>query len=215
MTEVSYEKAFLERSASDYVVIRGVHIELNRLVNRNFFEPEKVARFRAQFQCAKSFPHIVFEDLFDPKLLELVHEEFDLFRDRDWRLVEGKHEEVQRSPPKPKLGPATQLYFSQINSGWFMDFLSGITGVINLIPDPQFYGGGMHETRNGGRFEIHVDFNLHHQTMLDNEMALITYLNKNWKPEYGGALELWDADTRSCFERYSPSSVAQCFSAMD
>ena len=204
MTDFSHAKAILEHGANDYLVIRGVRIDLDKLVNRSFFEPEKIATFRAQLQSAKPFPHIVFEDLFDPKLLELVHEEFDLCLDSDWLLVKGKHEELHRSPPKPKLGSATQLYFSQINSGEFMDFLSEITGVINLISDPQFYGGGLHETHYGGRFEIHVDFNLHHQTMLDNEMVLITYLNRNWKPEYGGALELWDADTRSCIAEILP-----------
>jgi hypothetical protein len=27
---------------------------------------------------------------------------------------------------------------------------------------------------------------------------LITYLNKNWKEEYGGSLELWDIDQNKC-----------------
>ena len=69
-----------------------------------------------------------------------------------------------------------------INSCWFIEFLSHVTGVDNFIPDPLFYGGGLHdETRNGGRFEIHIDFNKHYQALLDNEIVIINYLNKDWQ----------------------------------
>jgi hypothetical protein len=37
------------------------------------------------------------------------------------------------------------------------------------------------ETRNGGRFEIHIDFNKHYQALLDNEIVIINYLNKGWQ----------------------------------
>ena len=29
-------------------------------------------------------------------------------------------------------------------------------------------------------------------SMLTNTLVFITYLNRDWRPEYGGALELWD-----------------------
>jgi Rps23 Pro-64 3,4-dihydroxylase Tpa1-like proline 4-hydroxylase len=39
---------------------------------------------------------------------------------------------------------------------------------------------------------MHVDFNQHSVTRLDNRLVFITYLNKNWRSSYGGALELWE-----------------------
>jgi Rps23 Pro-64 3,4-dihydroxylase Tpa1-like proline 4-hydroxylase len=41
---------------------------------------------------------------------------------------------------------------------------------------------------------MHVDFNQHEVTRLDNRLVFITYLNKDWLPAYGGALELWSAE---------------------
>lgn len=196
--------ADISEAYGDYVVIRGTRLNLDSLVDKKFFEPDAIAALAQQYKNATPFPCVVIEQLFNPKLLELVHAEFDLFGEKSWRLVEGVHEKTHRSSPKPTLGPATQLYYSIVNSGWFIEFVSSVTGINHLIPDPQLYGGGMHETRTGGHFGIHTDFNLHHQTMLHNEMIIITYLNKDWKAEYNGALELWDADTGKCVREIPP-----------
>jgi Rps23 Pro-64 3,4-dihydroxylase Tpa1-like proline 4-hydroxylase len=191
-------------SSDDHMVIGGVRLDLDRLINRDFLNPDSVDALRCRFQSAKPFPHLVLDHLFDAKLLDLVRDEFDLYPSEGWTFAGRKYEKIHRLLPKPKLGPAAQLYFSIINSGWFIEFLSQVTGVENLIPDPQLYGGGMHETRNGGLFEIHLDFNKHHKTLLANEMVFITYLNKDWQASWNGALELWDADTRSCTAEVLP-----------
>ncbi len=43
---------------------------------------------------------------------------------------------------------------------------------------------------------MHRDFERHRKNGLRNEMVLITYLNKRWRPEWGGQLELWSRDQR-------------------
>lgn len=199
-----HKVAGINETHGDYVVIRGNRLYLDSLVDKNFFETDSIAALRDQFLNASPFSYLVIDGLFNSKLLELVHAEFDLFNEGSWRDVVGTHEKTHRSPPKPILGPATQIYFSIVNSGWFIDFISSISGIQNLIPDPQLYGGGMHETRQGGHFGIHSDFNLHHKTMLHNEMIITTYLNKGWEKKYNGALELWDANTGNCTAEIVP-----------
>jgi Rps23 Pro-64 3,4-dihydroxylase Tpa1-like proline 4-hydroxylase len=100
------------------------------------------------------------------------------------------------SLPNTRLGAATQLYFNTIYSGRFLDFLSRVTGIQGLITDPEFHGGGLHEIPPGGKFSMHIDFNLHPVTRLSNRLVLITYLNKDWLPAWGSALEFWDLETR-------------------
>jgi Rps23 Pro-64 3,4-dihydroxylase Tpa1-like proline 4-hydroxylase len=92
------------------------------------------------------------------------------------------------------LGHASQLYFSTIYSGRFVDFLEKVTGIHGLITDPELYSGGLHEIPTGGKFDMHTDFKQHAVTGLDNRLVLITYLNKGWESSYGGCLELWDMD---------------------
>ena len=42
----------------------------------------------------------------------------------------------------------------------------------------------------GGKFALRTDFTQHTMTKLENRLIFITYLNKDWLPSYGGALEL-------------------------
>jgi len=184
-------------------LIRGRRLDFPDLVDRRLLSPEHLATLRAQLQTGAPFPHLVQEGWFNPDLLELVAEEFDT-EQVTWRRVAGRHEDTLRSCPEPELGPASQLYFSLVNAGWFVRMLDVITGVDDLVPDVRLYGGGLHETRPGGQFGIHLDFDRHLRTGLRNELVLITYLNKDWQPEWHGALELWDGHTGACVKRVEP-----------
>lgn len=188
------EEGEMKQNESDYVVIRGVRLDLNCLVDKDFLKQDSVIELNNRFQNGKPFPHLVLDNLFDTKLLDLVHDEFDMCKKEDWVLFSSKNEKIYRTPPKPLLGNAAELYFSTISSSRFINFLSQVTGIENLIPDPQLVGGGMHEVREGGKFAIHIDFDKHRKSLLDNELVFITYLNKNWQASWNGALELWDAD---------------------
>jgi len=91
------------------------------------------------------------------------------------------------------------------NSEPFLQFLEGMTGIEGLIPDPYFEGAGYHETSAGGKLGIHADFRLHKRLHLARRLNLLIYLNKDWKPEYGGALELWDPNMSHCVKSVLPT----------
>jgi hypothetical protein len=181
--------------SEDHVYIRGRRLALADLVDPRIFDAGHVKTLRKQMAAAQPFPHLTLDGAFHPDLLELVQEEFELAPETTWQVMRSTHEATHRSKPCPVLGTATQLYFGIVNSGSFVRFLSDVSGVGHLLPDPEFYGGGMHETRNGGIFDIHRDFEHHARGGLVNEMVFLTYLNRDWQPSNGGALELWDSAT--------------------
>jgi hypothetical protein len=106
-------------------------------------------------------------------------------------------------------GYAAQINFNTIHSGVFVDLRQQITGIDGLIPDPALDNGGLHESQTGGKFAMHIDFNQHFVTKLDARLVFITYLNKDWLPSYGGALELWSADEGKCKVEIEPASAGQ------
>lgn len=189
---------------ADHIVIRGRRLDLHSPVDRRLFDPTHVAALQQQLRQAKPFPHLVVDGWFDPVLLELVREEFDLLDKAQWKVVSGEHEHTHRSKAYCRLGPASEIYFGIVNSGWFIELLSQITGIEDLLPDPMLMGGGLHETVNGGRFGVHRDFDVHVRTGLNNKMVFITYLNKGWDPAWGAALELWNVDPPSCGKSIQP-----------
>ncbi|MGH7786889.1 MAG: 2OG-Fe(II) oxygenase [Candidatus Binatia bacterium] len=52
---------------------------------------------------------------------------------------------------------------------------------------------------------MHADFLSHtRQRHWSRELNLILFLNRDWAPAYGGALELWNADVTRCEHRIEP-----------
>jgi hypothetical protein len=140
---------------------------------------------------ADPFPHLVFDNLFPIDCLRDVAHAFDLAHSLLWRKIQSGFQRREVSLPDTPLPDAVQEYFNIVNSGPFIRFLSDVTGIADLIPDPALYGGGMHQVSGGGTFEIHVDFEQHPHTLLKNRLVVITYLNEGWSEDDGGELELW------------------------
>jgi hypothetical protein len=179
-------------TADNFVTIRGRQLDLDSLVDKRLQDESYLHVLRERLSTAQPFRHLVEDGWFNPTLLELVYEEFEHKTDPAWRAFTDEYQDTRRWVVGSSLGPASQLYFSIVNSGWFARMLSFVTGVDDILVDVQLYGGGLHETKPSGRFGIHRDFDRHIRTGLHNEMVMITYLNKDWQPEWNGALELWD-----------------------
>lgn len=157
-----------------------------------------------QYAAAKPFPHIVFDNFFDPELVDAVLAEFPRPDAIRWQRFDNEREVKLASAKEASFGPATRLLLYHLNSMTFLEFLSKVTGIENLIPDPGFDGGGLHQIVPGGKLGVHADFNKHHQYGLDRRLNLLLYLNKNWKDEYGGNLELWDREMTRCEAKVAP-----------
>ncbi len=102
------------------------------------------------------------------------------------------------------MGPATRRLLAELNSATFIDFLERLTGIEGLIPDPHFEGGGLHQIEPGGHLKVHADFNRHPRTGLERRLNVLVYLNRDWKDEYGGHLELWDRSMTRCERKLLP-----------
>lgn len=175
----------------------------------DFFLPrarmkEIAASARESYQSALPFPHIVFDDFFDPALLDAILAEFPAPGQIKWQQFDNEREIKLASSVDANFGPMTRLMLYHLNSITFLDFLTAVTGIPDLIADPCFDGGGLHQIRRGGKLGIHADFNKHRRYHLDRRLNVLLYLNKSWKEEYGGHLELWDRSMSHCEARVLP-----------
>lgn len=167
---------------------------------------EKLAKSLAtQYKEAKPFPHIAIDNFMDPEPLERVLAEFPSPDVKIWREYENYFEGKLEAQGEEKVSDFTSQLLYQFNSAPFLYFLETLTGIKNLLPDPYFTGGGLHQLKRGGKLGVHADFNMHGKIpYLSRRVNAILYLNKDWKPEYNGDLELWDNDMTKCEVKVAP-----------
>ena len=159
---------------------------------------------RDRYRNAKPFPHIAIDDFFPVPVVDAALAEFPKPGDIEWQRFQNTREVKLACRDERLLGAAIRGLIWEMNSQVFLRFLEILTGIENLIPDPQLSGGGMHQIVRGGQLGMHVDFNKHSAYQLDRRLNLLLYLNKDWREEYGGHLELWDEDMSRCEKRILP-----------
>lgn len=160
---------------------------------------------REQYRNAEPFPHVVLDGLFDEADLDRVLSEFPKPEEMQWHRFE--------SPQEKKLGyyheisvvrPHVRAFLEAMNGFETLLWLEALTGMEGLIPDPYFGGGGLHQIEPGGFLKIHADFNVHPKLKIDRRANMLVYLNREWREEWGGHLELWDETMTECRKRIAP-----------
>lgn len=173
-----------------------------------FFAADEMAKkgveLRKQYAAASPFPHIVIDDFCSPDILEECIKFFPSQPDPDSQTFDRAQERYKTSFNPDHLPGRLRSFFYSMNSRPFIHFLENLTGIKGLIPDPFFLGGGFHQTSQGGHLSVHADFNHHKPLGLERRLNILIYLNHDWPEEYGGALELWDTEMKSCVERIAP-----------
>jgi hypothetical protein len=165
---------------------------------------ELAASAHASYTRAAPFPHVVLDNFFDPTLIDLVLSEFPKPGAIRWQQFDNEREIKLASATESSFGPVTRLFLYHLNSITFLEFLSTVTGIPDLISDPRFDGGGLHQIVPGGKLGIHADFNRHKAYQLDRRLNLLLYLNKDWREEWGGHLQLWNRDMTRCEAKVLP-----------
>ena len=85
------------------------------------------------------------------------------------------------------------MVFKELNSKPFLAWLQDLTAMeAELTGDDELFGGGLHQSINGAFLNVHVDYNINPKTKWHRRLNVLVYMNRDWKDEYEGHLELWD-----------------------
>ena len=175
---------------------------------RLFLDPDFLASLaaknRKRYANAQPFPHVVLDGVLPEQALDLALDNFPSVDSVVWKEYDNYHEVKLETQGEERFGDTMSLLLYQFNSAPFLRFLEDLSGVRPLIPDPYFAGGGLHQIARGGKLGVHADFSGHWKLPLRRRLNVIVYLNRDWEDEYGGHLELWDADTASCAKKIAP-----------
>ena len=165
------------------------------------------------------FPHITLDGLFPDELFDALDTEIpDNPELESEGCVKGAADCFRAAVTKPGAGipelnkngfeshfkPATNALFGVLKSSEFITFLEKLSGVDNLIPDPHYFGSGIHQTLRDGFLGVHADFNHLVQYGMHRRVNVFLYINEDWSDDWGGHLELWSRDMKTCGARIRP-----------
>lgn len=177
------------------------------MINFHRFNTSKLHK---SFINREPFDHIIIDNFLEIDHAELLVQEVNTYKDMLDHEYTTREKDCEVQSKKigisdyNKFGPKVKEFIDISKSPEMIQFISSITGIEDLKADTSLFGGGIHRTATGGRLEIHADFNIHPYTKQHRRVNALLYLNKDWKPEYKGELELWDKTMHTCCNRIAP-----------
>lgn len=161
---------------------------------------------RADYLLAQPFPHAVIDDFLPQALALAVLAAFPQPTDEvGWDRYAAPGFEIKlATSSREKLSVTIMSLIDTMNSDVFLRFVEKLTGIEDLLPDPQLRGGGVHLVGQGGQLGIHADFNWHEVLQAHRRINLLLYFNQDWQDDYRGDLELWSTDASHCVKTIAP-----------
>jgi Rps23 Pro-64 3,4-dihydroxylase Tpa1-like proline 4-hydroxylase len=151
---------------------------------------EQASLLQQKFESARPFKHLVIEGFLNTDVAESLLLDFPAF---DPKRALNEFGEVGKKAVNEhieSLSPSYAAVADYLKSAAFLKLMSDLTGIPNLLPDADMYGGGTHENRHGQELDAHVDFNYDPKTKLHRRLNLLVYLNREWDESWGGSIEL-------------------------
>jgi Rps23 Pro-64 3,4-dihydroxylase Tpa1-like proline 4-hydroxylase len=166
---------------------------------------QQIEDLQKTFHNARPFEHIVIPSFFSDEIAKALMSEFpDPSSSHDWKHYDNPLEQKYSLNTFDGL-PVSKRVFDALQSPEVVSMMKAITGISDLESDPHLHGAGLHVYPKNGKLDIHLDYSIHPVSGKERRVNLIVYLNPEWKPEYGGNLELWDAEMKERTEVIMPA----------
>jgi Rps23 Pro-64 3,4-dihydroxylase Tpa1-like proline 4-hydroxylase len=154
---------------------------------------ETLKVIKADYQSKKPFRYVMFENFFVTEKAEVIHSSFPTIEDGKWDGTTYIDQKNKFQKTNFEENSVMDKVFKELNSAEFLFWLQEVTEVeAPLLADEDLFGGGLHQSISGAFLNVHVDYNIHPNTKFHRRLNVLVYVNKDWKDEYEGHLELWD-----------------------
>jgi len=171
---------------------------------------DDIAALAEQFQQSAPFEHVVIPNFFSADVLARLMAAFPPVEASiaapAWKHYDNPIEQkyALNDFTHPALSDVKGV-FDGLQTDATVALMRRITGIHDLETDPHLHGAGLHAYPKGGKLDVHLDYSIHPISGKERRLNLIVYLNRDWKEEYGGHLQLWDAELETCTELILPT----------
>jgi Rps23 Pro-64 3,4-dihydroxylase Tpa1-like proline 4-hydroxylase len=172
--------------------------ELARVVAERLIRDAE--RIREEFDRPREIKtrHAAIDDLLPESVAVEIREAFP--DTRGMRLLDSFRERKYTSKSLDKFSPILAeitMAFQQRN---VLEAVAAITGTRDAVGDPLLYAGGISAMKKGHFLNPHIDNSHDYEQKNYRVLNLLYYCSPDWKPEFGGNLELWDESVTTPIE---------------
>jgi len=162
-----------------------------------------ISTYKGEWNSKKPFRYFSVDEFLIADWAEKILSDYPK-PDVNWESTTYINQKNKFQKTKFETGSIFNKVFEEMNHPEFLSLLSEMTGIENLIPDNELFGGGLHQSIKGAFLDVHIDYNFHPETKLHRRLNILVYMNKDWEDQFEGHLELWDMDKKELLEKIAP-----------
>ena len=171
---------------------------MNNIINPHYLQADVVEQLRHDYENAHPCKHLVLDNFLTNAVADTLYQNFPKMEQLNVRR-QSMNEQKAEDYHFERFHPAFLQVRNVVQSQAFFDWMGAVTGIEGLMSvEGDSLGSGVHQGGNGSYVDIHIDINMNTKYNIWRRLNLLIYLNKHWKPEYGGDLELWDKEMTRC-----------------
>lgn len=173
-------------------------------INPNTINKDTILKFQKKYAQATPYKHIVIDNFLTDEIANSLYNNFPKMTELR-KHYKGINENKSEGSSFGQYHGDFVKVLDGIKSPEFVTWLEQVVQIDDLLLPDDHRGAGVHQGKNGSFLDIHVDFSVHPILNMHRRLNLLIFLNKNWKEEYGGLLELWNEDVTVLEKEVIPS----------
>ena len=156
-----------------------------------------------KFNKAQPYPYLVIDNFLSAQVIKHIDTNKKLEPLTFSKVFSDEFQNKKTISTGAEVPQLVKILSTQFASSEILRYLEKLTGLGPLIADPHYNTeyGYYHIVNPGGVLGSHVDHSRHHIFGFPHVLNLVIYLTKDWMPEYGGALCLYDITGKKVIER--------------
>lgn len=164
---------------------------------------KNIHQLNQEFCSAEPKPYVVIDNFLPIELAKSLEQECETIPSEYWSKF-TRHGSYMEECINMLVAPVGDAFVGQMHSQPMMHWLTELTGIEKMIPDPYLVGAAYSRSYRDCSLKIHTDFNWNESIRCYRKLSFIIYLNEDWQEEWGGHLEFKDQNNDKTIARIAP-----------